>query len=75
MSPYVPFDVPVEYVPHLYGIFFTSIATFYVMLGGMLSIVCDVLMIPSLLGMWRAFGELNEVARREHAGLWRPEHA
>jgi Na+/proline symporter len=44
VSPYVPFDVPVEYVPHLYGIFFTSIATFYVMLGGMLSIVwADVL--------------------------------
>ena len=39
VSPYVPFDVPVQYVPHLYGIFFTSIATFYVMLGGMLSIV------------------------------------
>jgi Na+/proline symporter len=33
-----------EYVPHLYGIFFTSIATFYVMLGGMFSIVwADVL--------------------------------
>jgi len=44
VSPYIPFDVPVQYVPHLYGIFFTSIATFYVMLGGMLSIVwADVL--------------------------------
>ena len=39
MSQYVPFDVPLEYVPHFYGIFFTTIATFYVMLGGMLSIV------------------------------------
>lgn len=39
VSQYVPFDVPVQYVPHLYGIFFTAIATFYVMLGGMLSIV------------------------------------
>jgi Na+/proline symporter len=39
VSPWVPFDVPAEYVPHLYGIFFTSIATFYVMLGGMFSIV------------------------------------
>ena len=28
-----------SYVPHVYGIFFTTIATFYVMLGGMLSIV------------------------------------
>ena len=39
VSKYVPFDVPLQYVPHLYGIFFTTIATFYVMLGGMLSIV------------------------------------
>lgn len=39
VSPYVPFDVAPEYVPHLYGIFFTTIATFYVMMGGMLSIV------------------------------------
>jgi Na+/proline symporter len=44
LSAYVPFDVPLQYVPHLYGIFFTSIATFYVMMGGMLSIVwADVL--------------------------------
>ena len=39
VSQYVPFDVAPEYVPHVYGIFFTSIATIYVMLGGMLSIV------------------------------------
>jgi Na+/proline symporter len=39
VSPYVPFEVSAQYVPHLYGIVFTSIATFYVMLGGMLSIV------------------------------------
>ena len=44
VSAWVPFTVPLHYVPHLYGIFFTSIATFYVMLGGMLSIVwADVL--------------------------------
>jgi len=44
VSQYVPFHVPPAYVPHFYGIFFTSIATFYVMLGGMLSIVwADVL--------------------------------
>lgn len=44
VSTYIPFDIPLEYVPHFYGIFFTSIATFYVMLGGMLSIVwADVL--------------------------------
>ena len=39
VSPFIPFNVPAEYVPHVYGIFFTTIATFYVMLGGMLSIV------------------------------------
>ena len=44
VSPYIPFDIPLQYVPHFYGIFFTSIATFYVMMGGMLSIVwADVL--------------------------------
>jgi Na+/proline symporter len=39
VSPFVPFDVSAERVPHLYGIVFTAIATFYVMMGGMLSIV------------------------------------
>src|SRR5690606_38318129 len=39
VSPYVPFEVAPEHVPHLYGIVFTGFATFYVMLGGMLSIV------------------------------------
>ncbi len=39
VSKYVPFDVSPERVPHLYGIVFTAIATFYVMMGGMLSIV------------------------------------
>lgn len=39
IASYMPFEVPPEHVPHLYGIIFTAIATFYVMLGGMLSIV------------------------------------
>lgn len=39
VSPYIPFDISAEHAPHFYGIIFTSIATFYVMLGGMLSIV------------------------------------
>ncbi|HLT90868.1 MAG TPA: sodium:solute symporter family protein [Woeseiaceae bacterium] len=44
VSPWVPVDVPPEYVPHLYGVFFTAIATFYVVVGGMWSIVwADVL--------------------------------
>lgn len=41
---FLPFTVAPEYVPHFYGIIFTSIATLYVMLGGMMSIVwADVL--------------------------------
>ncbi|ALS99910.1 sodium:solute symporter family protein [Lacimicrobium alkaliphilum] len=44
VSPYLPFELTPEYVPHFYGILFTSIATLYVMLGGMMSIVwADVL--------------------------------
>ena len=39
VSQFVPFDIPAEYVPHAYGIFFTAIATVYVILGGMFSIV------------------------------------
>src|SRR5688572_4413680 len=39
VSPYVPFDIKPEHVPHFYGIVFTAFATFYVMLGGMLSLV------------------------------------
>ena len=42
VSPFIPFNVPAEYVPHVYGIFFTTIATFYVMLGGMLSMGYEV---------------------------------
>ncbi|MBC3765368.1 sodium:solute symporter family protein [Neptunicella marina] len=44
VSGYVPFHVSPEYVPHFYGIIFTAIATLYVILGGMMSIVwADVL--------------------------------
>ncbi|WP_102795940.1 sodium:solute symporter family protein [Bowmanella denitrificans] len=44
VSAYLPFTLAPEYVPHFYGIVFTSIATLYVMLGGMMSIVwADVL--------------------------------
>ena len=39
VSPWVPFHIAPEHVPHFYGILFTAITTFYVMLGGMLSIV------------------------------------
>ncbi len=36
---YVPFRVPDRYIPHFYGIMFTTVATFYVIMGGMFSIV------------------------------------
>ncbi len=39
LSQYVPFDIPMEFVPHFYGIIFTCFAIFYSLLGGMLSIV------------------------------------
>ncbi len=40
----LPFTVPEAYIPHLYGIFFTLIASFYAILGGLKSIVwADVL--------------------------------
>ena len=35
----LPFTIQAQNVPYFYGIIFTSIATFYVMMGGMLSIV------------------------------------
>ena len=44
VSPYIPFHVPAQYVPHIYGIAFTMFAVFYAVLGGMTSIVwADVL--------------------------------
>lgn len=39
ISQLVPFNVPAQYVPHFYGIFFTLITTIYVMMGGMFGIV------------------------------------
>jgi len=39
ISPFVPFEVPPEYVAHVYGVVFTLFAMFYAILGGMTSIV------------------------------------
>ncbi|MGB5170427.1 MAG: sodium:solute symporter family protein [Eudoraea sp.] len=39
VSAYVPFDVPLAYVPHFYGTIFTLFAVFYSVLGGMSGIV------------------------------------
>lgn len=44
VAPHIPFDIPIEYVPHIYGIAFTMFAVFYAVIGGMTSIVwADVL--------------------------------
>jgi Na+/proline symporter len=39
ISPYIPFDVAPQYVPHFYGIIFSLFASFYSLLGGMSGIV------------------------------------
>ena len=39
ISPYIPFTIAAEYVPHFYGIIFTLFAVFYSLLGGMSGIV------------------------------------
>lgn len=39
ISAYMPFDLSPEQVPNFYGIIITSIATFYVIMGGLMSIV------------------------------------
>ncbi|MGB6151317.1 MAG: sodium:solute symporter, partial [Pricia sp.] len=44
LSPFVPFTIPLGYVPHFYGVIFTLFAIFYSLLGGMKGIVwADVL--------------------------------
>lgn len=44
VNSFLHLDIPLEYVPHLYGIIFTLFAVFYTVIGGMTSIVwADVL--------------------------------
>ena len=44
VNSFLHLDIPLEYVPHLYGIVFTLFAVFYTVIGGMTSIVwADVL--------------------------------
>jgi Na+/proline symporter len=44
VNSYLNLNIPLEYVPHLYGVAFTLFAVFYTVLGGMTSIVwADVL--------------------------------
>ncbi|MBL3655772.1 sodium:solute symporter family protein [Fulvivirga sediminis] len=39
VAPYMPFDLTSEQVPNFYGIVLTSVATFYVVMGGLMSVV------------------------------------
>ena len=39
VAPFIPFEVPPQYVAHVYGIVFTLFAMFYAILGGMSGIV------------------------------------
>lgn len=39
VAPYLPFELTAQQVPYFYGIVITSIATFYVVMGGLMSIV------------------------------------
>jgi len=39
ISPYMPFTIASDYVPHFYGIVFTCFAVFYTIMGGMSGIV------------------------------------
>ena len=44
VNQFLQLDIPMEYIPHIYGIVFTLFAVFYTVLGGMTSIVwADVL--------------------------------
>ena len=51
VSPYVPFHVSEQYVPHFYGILLTLFAVFYALLGGMVSIVWTDLIQFALMGV------------------------
>ncbi|MGE3629924.1 MAG: hypothetical protein AB7P00_08420 [Sandaracinaceae bacterium] len=42
---------------------------------GVMSLLCDVLLIPTVLALVRGVRDLREVARREAFGLYRDEHA
>lgn len=41
VQPYIPFNIPAQYVPHFYGVIFTFFAAFYSILGGMHSLVIN----------------------------------
>jgi SSS family solute:Na+ symporter len=55
---YIPFNIPAQYAPHVYGIIFTLFAMFYSILGGMHSIVVGDMIkycIMTVACIWIAF--------------------
>ncbi|GAA0739597.1 sodium:solute symporter family protein [Gaetbulibacter jejuensis] len=67
VSNYVPFTIPLEYVPHFYGVIFTLFAVFYSLLGGMSGIVwADVVQFAIMTIAALVIGYLGFQAVGEH---------
>mgnify|MGYP000026176701 CR=1 FL=1 len=67
VSNYVPFTIPLEYVPHFYGVIFTLFAVFYSLLGGMSGIVwADVVQFAIMTVAALVIGFLGFQAVGEH---------
>ncbi len=70
VSPYLPFELSPEYVPHFYGIVFTMFAVFYSLLGGMSGIVwADVVQFTIMTIAALVIGYLGFVAVGENTLL------
>ena len=68
LSTYVPFTIPLGYVPHFYGIIFTLFAIFYSLLGGMKGVVwADVLQFGIMTVSAFVIGYLGFVAVGENS--------
>jgi Na+/proline symporter len=70
ISPYLPFTLSPDYVPHFYGIVFTMFAVFYSLLGGMSGIVwADVVQFTIMTVAALVIGYLGFVAVGENTLL------
>lgn len=70
ISPYLPFALSPDYVPHFYGIVFTMFAVFYSLLGGMSGIVwADVVQFTIMTIAALVIGYLGFVAVGENTLL------
>jgi solute:Na+ symporter, SSS family len=73
ISPYIPFDIPIEYVPHFYGIIFTCFAIFYSLLGGMMSIVWADVIQYTIMAISSVFIGIIAMMALSKSGLAVPE--